>query len=420
MESPATLPSSERLATMTPAELEQALVDAERIRRMAEAVLLDVVDEADRRRLWADDGHASSRGWLQALTNTSGAETMRRLQSVRAVRDLPELRARLRAGTIGVEQARELAKVHANPRCRPELPGSERLLVDHAVRLPFDDFMIVLRRWISLADPDGSGRSHEHAHRGRSARIVSVDHTWYLDAHGGSTQGASMAEIFRRFCEAEFHADWATTRATHGDDACVALLPRTDAQRRFDALHAIFLAAASAPADRRAPEPVVNILIDRASFTAHLDHALGGPTPRLDPTEVDHRRCETADGALLDPRDVVAAALHGQVRRAVWDAAKVVTELGRTRRLFTGSVRQAVRLGGRRCLWPGCGLPHTEIDHVAEWVAHGGTTSAANGAPLCGRHNRWKSRGYTTRRDGDGAWALIRPDGTAVGRPRAA
>jgi hypothetical protein len=413
------LPSPDELAGLDAAGLEHALVEAERAKRMIEAAIVDIVDEADQRHVWAHDGHVSARGWHLALTNTSPTETMRRLQSVRAVRALPELRARLRSGELGIDQARELAKVHANPRCRAGLPASEHLLVGHAMRLPFDDFMVVLRRWISLADPDGAARSHEHAHQRRSARFVEVDATWYLDAHGGSAQATSMAEIFRRFCDAEFHADWDIARDAYGDQACTALLQRTEAQRRFDALHAIFMAAAAAPADARAPEPVVNVVIDHDTFTAYTEHALGAPPPRFSPAEVDHRRCETIDGTPLDPRDVVAAALHGQVRQAVWDAAGVVTDLGRLQRLFTG-VRRAVQLSGRRCLWPGCGHLHTQIDHLDEWFAQRGGTSTANGGPLCGRHNRWKSRGYRAIRGPDGAWRVARPDGTPVDRPRAA
>jgi hypothetical protein len=414
------LPSPDELVGLDAAGLEHALVEAERAKRMIEAAILDIVDEADQRALWAHDGHVSARGWHLALTNTAPAETMRRLQSVRAVRDLPELRARLRSGELGIDQARELAKAHANPRCRADLPASEHLLVGHAMRLPFDDFMVVLRRWISLADPDGAARSHERAHQRRSARFVEIDGTWYLDAHGGSGQAASMAEIFRRFCDAEFHADWDIARDAYGDQACGAVLQRTNAQRRFDALHAIFMAAASAPADARAPEPVVNVIIDQHTFTAYTEHALGAPPPRFSPAEVDHRRCETIDGTPLDPRDVVAAALHGQVRRAVWDAAGVVTDLERLQRLFTGSVRRAVQLAGRRCLWPSCGHLHTQIDHLDEWVAQRGDTSTANGGPLCGRHNRWKSRGYRAIRGPDGTWSITRPDGTPVDQPRAA
>ena len=54
-----------------------------------------------------------------------------------------------------------------------------------------------------------------------------------------------MAEIFERFCDAEFSADWDQTLARFGDAACYSLMPRSDAQRRFDALYAIFERAAA-------------------------------------------------------------------------------------------------------------------------------------------------------------------------------
>ena len=54
-----------------------------------------------------------------------------------------------------------------------------------------------------------------------------------------------MREIFSKFCEAEFRADWDATIASHGDKACAALMPRTAPQRRADALVAIFEAAAA-------------------------------------------------------------------------------------------------------------------------------------------------------------------------------
>jgi hypothetical protein len=86
--------SPERLAGLAPHELERALVDAERHRRMIEAAMIDVLDEADRRRVWARDGHVSVRGWASALTGVSQAENRRRLQTMRARRDLDLVRER--------------------------------------------------------------------------------------------------------------------------------------------------------------------------------------------------------------------------------------------------------------------------------------------------------------------------------------
>ena len=78
----------------------------------------------------------------------------------------------------------------------------------------------------------------------------------------GLAQGAVMAEIFERFCDAEFSADWDHTLARFGDAACYSLMPRTDAQRRFDAMYAIFERAATAAPDAKAAVPLVNFVID--------------------------------------------------------------------------------------------------------------------------------------------------------------
>ena len=69
-------------------------------------------------------------------------------------------------------------------------------------------------------------------------------------------------------------------------------MARTERQRRFDAVVAIFLAAAGSGA-LIGFEPTVNVLWDQATFEHALIKALGGNTEPLDPT-VAHR-CETAD-----------------------------------------------------------------------------------------------------------------------------
>ena len=202
------LPLPDELAALSAGGLEQTLVATEQVRRMVEATLLDVIDVADQRGIYADDGHATVRQWVQTLTNCSRTEATRRVQSMRALRDLELLRTRLRAGEVGVDQVRVIAKVHANRRCTTQLPDSEPLLVDHAMRLEFADFAVVLARWETLADADGAHRDHERAHDDRDALIAPVGTEVHLRAHCGTAQGAVLREIFDRFVGAEFHADW--------------------------------------------------------------------------------------------------------------------------------------------------------------------------------------------------------------------
>lgn len=330
--------------------------------------------------------------------------------------EIGEARVAAHTGAVGVGQLRLLARVFANPRCGQQLPASAGLLLEHAVTLRYNEFSIVARRWESLADADGAHNAHERAHAGRDAHVSVVGERVYVDACGGVAAGATLEEVFAHFCDAEFAADWEAGIARWGDSMAPALLERTDRQRRFDALTAIFDAAA-ASGKVASFDPLVNIVVDQATFEHHLARLAGAEVEPLDPATVDDRRCETSSGHQLDPADMLAAALCGHVRRVVLDSTGVVIDLGRRSRLFTGGARDAVLLGDRWCMWPGCDLRsgRCQTDHSTPWVK-GGPTTSHNGGPACGRHNRWKQRGYTALRDEQGRWHIYRPDGSEIGR----
>jgi hypothetical protein len=105
----------------------------------------------------------------------------------------------------------------------------------------------------------------------------------------------------------------------------------------------------------------------------------------------------------------------GRTRAVIVDDHGTIVGMGRTRRLFTGRLRDAVLLRSERCVWPGCNLPtrRCQADHLHEH-RHGGRTDPDNGAPACGRHNRFKTHGYTVHRGPDGTWHTHRPDGTEI------
>ncbi|MGI9607965.1 MAG: HNH endonuclease signature motif containing protein, partial [Acidimicrobiales bacterium] len=84
-------------------------------------------------------------------------------------------------------------------------------------------------------------------------------------------------------------------------------------------------------------------------------------------------------------------------------------------RFFTGNSRHAVKLQSTECVWPGCHVPTSmcEADHLHQH-SRCGRTHPGNGAPLCGKHNRWKQKGFTIWRDPSGTWHTVRPDGTEI------
>ena len=417
----ATYPSAAQAATLTGADLDHALVAVEQARREVEAAYVAVLDRAESTNRYTHDGHAGVRGWASALANTGSVELHRRLQTMRALRDLPAAATALAAGDIGVDQVREIAKLHANPRTRDLTIDGEAKLLDHARATACVDFLEIIGRWDSFGDPRGAAKRHDDAHQRRDAMIFERDGVVHVHAKGATFQGAALIEIFQRQCDAEFLDDWETAKgavATAGAGDPINALPRTDAQRRFDALHSLFLSAVSAPPGSVAPEPVINITMSVQEYEDRLEQLATGTRPApatID--DIDTRRCETDTGIAIDPTDAVMASLTGWFRRVIVDSAGVVIDLGRKRR-FTGSARVAVILSRRRCLWPGCGRASSrnQIDHTHDH-ARGGLTTPHNGGPACGRHNRTKTRGYTVHRDTHGNWHVHRPDGTELTQP---
>jgi hypothetical protein len=423
METVASFPTAAEVAGLSGAELDRALVAIEQARREVEAAYVAVLDRAEATKRYAVDGHAGVRGWASALGNTGRVELHRRLQTMRALRDLPATATALAAGDIGVDQVRGIARLHANPRTRALAIDGETKLLHHARTKACIDFDDTVSRWDRFGDPHGAQRRQHDAHEHRDAIVFERDGVVHLHARGGTFQGAALIEIFQRQCDAEFLDDWETARqavADTGDDP-MAMLARTDAQRRFDALHSLFLGAVAAPPGSVAPEPVVNVTMSIDQYEARLE-ALSTRTPPAPATvdDIDTHHCETDTGIPVDPTDAVIASLTGWFRRVIVDSAGVVIDLGRKRR-YTGSARVAVILTRRRCLWPGCGRASSrnQIDHTHDH-ARGGLTTPHNGGPACGRHNRTKTRGYTVHRDTDGNWHVHRPDGTELTRPAAA
>ncbi len=409
------LPEVADLQGLGARELEQTLRELDVARRRVDALMAETVGIAERTGAFGEDGHASISGWVKAACNWSGGETKAVVQCARMLNAVPSTRVAAHSGSLGLSQGRLLARVCANPRCGDHVTSSVELLLGHAASLWFDEFAVVVRRWEALADADGAHGAHEQAHDRRDAHVSVLGEHVYVDARGGVVAGAMIEEIFGRFCDAEFHADWDTGVANHGVTMVPALLARTNAQRRFDALLAVFTAAAASGSAARF-DPLVNVLVDQATFEHHLATLAGAGTAPLKPELVDQRRCETSTGHQIDPADMLAAALVGHVRRLVLDAAGVLIDLGRRSRLFTGGARDAVLLGDRWCIWPGCGLRsgRCQTDHSTPWASDG-PTRPDNGATACARHNRWKQRGYRTTRDRYGRWHTYRPDGTEIG-----
>jgi hypothetical protein len=433
----------EELLECSDSELDERVRGLELERRRVEAELALAAGEIDRRRSYLDDGHRSLKAYLRGTCNYSDAEAARVGRLTTAAAGIPGVTEALHDGRIGTPQANELAVAHSNKRVRERLVDFAPMLLELAERLSFREFRTCVDRFVMLADLDGSHRNLDESIENRRARVVNLNGSLHLDGGGGDPLvNVELEAIFQYFCEVEYNADVAARRAEHGDRAEDHPLPRTAAQRSYDAFVAIMRGAlANHQAGRPAPgvEPVVNILADHRTWGhllanaglapdsnlagEHIDPFTGLTSPEdlleelmADPDALASRRCETSTGQILHPHTVLRAALAGHIRRAVLGADNLPINLGRKVRVFTGPARDAAKLLAVQCDHLGCGLPAElcQVDHSVGW-SEGGPTDQINAGVECGGHNREKHRKrWQTRRDVHGRIHTIRADGTIM------
>lgn len=373
------------------------------------------------------DGHKTAKAALVHINRVPGAEAHGSLQTARALRRLPHVAAAYAAGEIPTASVRAIARVASNPRVGDLVDDLvDRIFAAQASDASYDDLASFVRDWERFADADGADQDRDHTHRRRNASLVRNDLSaaWHLRGDFGDLDGACMAEVLAAYEHAEWLADRDAAIAEHGPGATPDTFPRTPAQRRADAMFEIFRRAAATPGDAQSPEPLVNIVVDQETLETELARVAGGSVEH-DPSRLGGRICRTTSGHPIHPADAVAALLVGHVRRVVIDAASNVIDLGRRRRCFTGSSRDAALLksairdrGGTSCFWADCNSPPQwmQVDHDRTWRALG-PSDIANSQTACGHHNRLKETGYRPVRGPDGTYTYLRPDGTTITAP---
>lgn len=103
-------------------------------------------------------------------------------------------------------------------------------------RPSYADFELAVREWERLADTDGAEPANSRGHDNRSVSLHQdhFDLSWTLKGSFGAVQGATMADIFDHYVDAERLTDWEKAKAQHGDNAVEAQLPGSEWQRRAD------------------------------------------------------------------------------------------------------------------------------------------------------------------------------------------
>ena len=94
-------------------------------------------------------------------------------------------------------------------------------------------------------------------------------------------------------------------------------------------------------------------------------------------------------GEPVSAETVRRLACDARILPMTLDGKGQILDAGRARRLATGSIRLALNVRDRGCVFPGCDRPPRWCDahHITSW-ADGGPTDLSNLALLCGFHHR--------------------------------
>ncbi|MGB3735165.1 MAG: DUF222 domain-containing protein [Ilumatobacter sp.] len=432
----------ESVVSMSDTDLRDRLRANELARRALDAEAAVLVSVVDQRGLYSKiDGHRTMAAFLRAEWNCSTSEAAMWRSLGRCVNQLDGVGNAWIAGRFGRIQARKIADARGNPRVRDLLGAFVAVFVDQAEILDSADFTKLVDQTVNRLDTDGAHDTRDHAIDNRDAHVSALGDGVVISAWGGDPVTATELErILEQFADAEDAIDVAARKQQWGNNAPLHELARTAAQRRHDAIVAIFRAAVASDESGQAAALVLNIVCDATTWAEisdagglatdtnlagqPVDPFTGATRPNdlldelmTDPTTLLDRRCETDTGIPVHPHDVLRAALSGHVRRVVVDAAGTVIDMGRRSRLYTGSARDAAKLLTTRCQHPGCSTPTrwSQIDHADEWVTDHGETNQKNSRIECGPHNRAKTRQqWRTRTAVNAHTYTIRKDGTIM------
>jgi len=372
---------------LDPNERDDAVAEIVRLEAKICALRSSAVQAYDAHLDYGREGHRSATAGIRHRCRMYGGAAAGAVAMARALQRMPETTASLAAGDITEAHARRLIRA-AN---RPEFATAEAMLIEKALSRSYKTWEQRVAYWEQVVDeqrldpndpePEDSRESARAAHISKTVFDLTRIDAW-LDPIGG----AAFREAHRRIEHELFDADWQLGRQQHGNAVTTDRLWRTPSQRRADALVEMATRAMTAPAGGSRPEPLVILHADIDTFEQALARVLGCEAPERLGAD---RLCETDDGTVISPTQMIEQALLGHVRRLVYESPGVILDFGRKQRLFKGALRQAIQTRDRECDHPGCEIParRCEVDHIIEWD-DGGTTTHRNGKCRCSFHHR--------------------------------
>lgn len=370
----------------------------QRLTALVGAAELRVVHAMETREAAEATAGCPTNAWLREahrLTARQANATVRRAAEFAA---RPWVGAALADGSASLEQCRGI--IAGIARLPEELPDTTRLeveqvLVGYVDRFDPDELQRLAWHAFEVIAPDLADEllqkqlEREQAEARRRRRL-----TWSRDGHGSVFFKVKLPTLEAEELLTQINAYVANAQRLDEADsegADPGYQPPTLDQRRADALMRLI---EDSQVEGQAPlhggdRPRITALVDLADLLSRLGAG------------------ESQDsGEPIAPGDLRRMACDCDLLPAAFGGPSQLLDVGRTMRLVSGDLRQAVHLRDRGCTFPGCDRPPRacEAHHIVPWAV-GGPTALTNLALLCRHHHalvepdprsipgaRWESR----------------------------
>ncbi len=375
--------STEQRTHWTGDSLSARLLELLELRERIDAETARLAAEWHRKRGWEADGALSPVAWATHHAPISAPEARRLFKTATVLNQCPQIADALASGRTTAAHVQALARV-MSPRRQRLLPEHETVLTQESQRLSIKDFIILARRWATLADDHLAPNDHdEHHPRNELHAAVTMDGrlngTFDLDPAVGVGFLGALDHL------------------APPDPADAPDGVRSLAERRGDALAdlANWYHQGTNPGGN---PPNLNVIVDVAT--------LNGETPDL-----AQKRCDLEGVGPITQATLDQISCGATLSRLIMAGDSVILDMGRKTRLATPNQQRAIRIRDTGCIFPSCDrpAPWCDIHHVKPY-AQGGETSIDNMVCLCRRHHTLiHNSQWTIQPNPDGTFTVRHP-----------
>jgi len=347
--------------------LEKATVDAKTDVDRANARLLVLTNELDRRQVTETTYALSTTSWLHSMCRMTAREASGTVKTARALAQMPMVADKAVTGEIVTSGVKLLAMTR--DRYPDEFADHEAAFIDIAVHGDTKDLRVGVSEWEQDINYDKALADVEYDAWGRELFFnQSYGGRWDMHAQFGVADGHVINTALQGYAQRSY---------LNGNDN-----------------RSIF---------ERLAEATVGI------HQFWLDHnttveSSGGEKPHITvtvPYEIlvgTKRQLPELDGYAIDPATLKRWACDAGIVRIVLDGDSEPIDVGRRTRTISPALRRALDRRDQGCTWKGCTAPASWCDahHIVHW-ANGGDTNLANTRLLCRRHHTQTHRIDATR-----------------------